>query len=149
MKRTLAVIVLVLAGFGVLADESAPKFERGGFTKKELNIYGQIVEEKSNGDKVDPSSTLVPVLEFESNVTLTQKPAVRNPDACNVEASISYVHLGSDVRVDTSIDNEVCAASHGNYTVKIKTLHDGEYEIQSFSEPRKRHEASHIRFTQY
>lgn len=148
MKRTFAVCLLISVVFGATADERAVKFERGGFSKKELKIYGSAVVEKSQGDKTE-SSIRAPVLNLELNFKLTHKTAVRNPDACNVDASISYIHVGSDVQVDTRIDNEVCAASHGNYTVKIKTVRNGEDHVQSFTESWERKNDSPVWITKF
>lgn len=148
MKRTFAVCLLISFVFAATADESAVKFERGGFSKKALKIYGSALVEESKGDKTE-SSIRSPVLNFELNFKVTQKTAVRNADACNVDASISYIHVGSDVKVDTRIDNEVCAASHGNYTVRIKTVRNGEDHVQSFTESWQRNNDSPVRITKF
>tara|TARA_Y100000310_G_scaffold337370_1_gene424277 strand:- start:1575 stop:2159 length:585 start_codon:yes stop_codon:yes gene_type:complete len=149
MKRVFTVCLLVSAGFGATADEPVAKFERGGFAKKEVKVYGMTVEETRKGDKDHSSSIQPPVLNLELQAKFTEKAAVGNPDACNVDASISYMHLGSDIQVDTTIDNEVCAASHGNYTIRIKTVRNGEDHIESITEPWERKNDSPITITKY
>lgn len=76
--------------------------------------------------------------------TLTLKPTLPEPD-CRAELSISYAQMHERIGVDLTVANDDCAASTGDYTLKVRTSNaDGEYRTRTFSERWLRHDAEPV-----
>ena len=66
--------------------------------------------------------------------TVTVAMAPRKPQ-CEAQVSISYVQMNTRVRVETTVENEGCAASSGDYALRLRTVDgDGEIETRTFAE---------------
>ena len=76
--------------------------------------------------------------------TFTLKPTLREPD-CHAEVSISYAQMHERISVDLTVANDDCAASAGDYTLKVRTSNaGGEYRTRTFAERWTRHDAEPI-----
>ena len=56
--------------------------------------------------------------------------------------SISYAQLNTQVHVETTVDHDGCAASGGDYEVRLRTVDvDGDVETRTFAESWSRTDA--------
>ena len=75
-------------------------------------------------------------------ITLALEP--RKPE-CEAGVSISYVQMNTQVRVETTVEHDGCAASGGDYEVRLRTMGgDGDIETQAFAESWSRTDAKPI-----
>ena len=66
--------------------------------------------------------------------SLTLAPS-RPADACDAEIEVSYLQMHEQIRIDTTIRNSDCAASSGEYVLKVRTANDnGEQRMREFAE---------------
>lgn len=69
---------------------------------------------------------------FTYSLTLPQSS---EPTACNAEVRISYLQMHERIRVDTTVTNDQCAASSGEYVLKVRTRNDeGRQRTREFAE---------------
>ena len=72
-------------------------------------------------------------------ITLALEP--RKPE-CEAGVSISYAQLNTQVSVETTVDHDGCAASGGDYEVRLRTVDvDGDVETRTFAESWSRTDA--------
>ena len=64
---------------------------------------------------------VLPKREMVIKRSLTLLPPERPSDACDAEFSISYAQMNDKVKVDTQIKNATCAASSGEYALRVRT----------------------------
>ena len=73
------------------------------------------------------------------------EPAVR---ACTAQVEISYSQMNDKVAVDTTLINEDCAASQGEYSVQLRTRDEsGNSSVLSFDETWSRESTADIEST--
>ena len=66
------------------------------------------------------------------------KPTLVGPE-CQAEVSISYVPMYDKVRVETTVEHDGCAASSGDYTLRVRTRGaDGETTTEDIDESWRR-----------
>ena len=81
-------------------------------------------------------------------ITLT--PTRRFVPECEAQVSISYTQMYDRVRVRTHVEHEGCAASSGDYTIRVRTASDdGETDTRSFEETWQRENAEPLAITSY
>ena len=79
-------------------------------------------------DKI-PAKTL----EFKKKMTLPPQEIKTTSGICEAHYRITYAQMNEQVKVETSIENKSCAASHGEYSLRIRTLSEtGEAITRSF-----------------
>ena len=72
------------------------------------------------------------------------KPTMVGPE-CQAQVSISYVPMYDKVRVETSVEHDGCAASSGDYTLRVRTRGtDGEVATQDIHESWRRTDAVRV-----
>ena len=81
--------------------------------------------------------------------TFTLQPTLPAPD-CHAELSISYAQMHERIGVDLTVANDDCAASAGDYTLKVRSSNaDGEYRTRTFEERWTRHDAEPVELRRY
>ena len=69
---------------------------------------------------------------FEKRVPVTLE---YNAGGCNAELHLEYFQKGTDAHVKTTLKNEECGASSGNYTLRVRyTDAKGEMDLVEFEE---------------
>ncbi len=116
MRGLQPILALLLVGV-VGGMHAAEKYERGGISKKTLKIYGVTVEEYQKRDLPEPP---MPKLNLDIDVAFETR-VIPLPNGCELEAAISYIDLVDQVQVDATIDNRTCAASYGEYAIRVHT----------------------------
>jgi hypothetical protein len=87
-------------------------------------------------------------LEFKTTVRLPSQ-SFEQPAACNARVSISYMQMNEKVRVDTTVVNEDCVVSTGDYTLFVRTIDEaGEAHTRNITESWVRKTAAPIELTQ-
>lgn len=87
-------------------------------------------------------------LEFKTIVRLPSQ-SFEQPDACNARVSISYMQMNQKVRIDTTVINEDCVVSGGDYTLFVRTIDEaGEAHTRNITESWARKTAAPIELTQ-
>ncbi len=87
---------------------------------------------------------------IEYDYKLTLAPTAPTGPSCRAEVSISYVQMYDKVRVDTTIDHDGCAASSGDYTLRMRTKDAaGEAHVDEFEESWQRDDAATVQTTRY
>ena len=72
------------------------------------------------------------------------KPTAVGPE-CQAQVSISYVPMYDKVRVETAVEHDGCAASSGNYTLRVRTRGtDGAVATQDIQESWRRTHAVRV-----
>lgn len=92
--------------------------------------------------------TKIPIgkVQFNRKYTLPAQPVHVVAGACEGHFAISYFQAGDQVKVDTEIKNDTCAASHGEFLLRIRTIDAvGESSTRSFSESWSRQEEGNVR----
>lgn len=80
--------------------------------------------------KLERSATV----EFKKIVKLPAQ-TIEQPNACDARVSISYMQMNEKVRVDTTIVNEDCVVSGGDYTLLVRTIDEaGESHMRNITE---------------
>ncbi len=79
---------------------------------------------------------------------ITLRPKGRSFD-CQAQVSISYAQLHDRIRVDATVENDGCAASSGDYTVRVRTIDDGEARTRTFAESWARQDAAPVKTRRY
>lgn len=75
-------------------------------------------------------------------VTLAMEPRQAQ---CEAQVSISYAQLNAQVHVETTVEHDGCAASSGDYELRLRTRNDdGEIETYTFAESWTRSEAEPV-----
>jgi len=88
-----------------------------------LSTEGNLREEQI------PGKTLV----FKKRMTLPAQELKNETGTCEAHYRISYAQMNDRVKVETSIENKSCAASHGQYSLRIRSiLETGETVTRSF-----------------
>lgn len=86
--------------------------------------------------------------EIIAKVTLT--PTQRFEPECEADVSISYMQMYDRVRVRTRVDHDGCAASSGDYVIRLRTASDdGATDTRSFDETWQRDDAAPLEITSY
>lgn len=94
--------------------------------------------------KLERSATV----EFKKTVKLPAQ-SFEQPDACNARVSISYMQMNQKVRIDTTVINEDCVVSGGDYTLFVRTIDEaGEAHTRNITESWARKTAAPIELTQ-
>ena len=76
--------------------------------------------------------------EFRHEYKIELKPTLVGPE-CQAEVSISYVPMYDKVRVETTVEHDGCAASSGDYTLRVRTRGaDGEITTEDIDESWRR-----------
>ena len=84
-------------------------------------------------------------IKYEYKLSLT--PTLTQP-ACRAEVSISYVPMYDKVRVETTVENDDCAASSGDYRLQLRTRgHDGEVLTEELNESWSRADVLRVETT--
>ena len=83
--------------------------------------------------------------------TLTLPPqSIEQPNSCDADLTISSTQMNDRIRIRAKIVNEDCAASSGDYTLRILTMNEeGETHLREFSESWSRQNDAPIELTQY
>ncbi len=89
-------------------------------------------------------------LEFKRKLKLPAQAVVNADNACEAEISISYAQRNDKVKVESEIRNDTCAASHGEYVVRMHTLNmQGESKTTAFPAQWSRLDAAPLHRTNY
>ncbi len=84
-------------------------------------------------------------IKYEYKLSLT--PTLTQP-ACRAEVSISYVPMYDKVRVETTVENDGCAASNGDYRLQVRTRGgDGDVLTEELNESWSRADALRVETT--
>jgi len=80
--------------------------------------------------------------EFEKAVPVAME---FNTGACKADLHLKYFQKGTDAHVETTLRNEECGASSGNYTVRVQYRDaTGGSKLVEFDETWKRNDASDV-----
>ena len=94
--------------------------------------------------KLERSATV----EFKKTVKLPAQ-TIERPGVCDARVSISYMQMNEKVRVDTTVVNEDCVVSAGDYTLLVRTIDEaGESHTRNITESWGRKTAAPIELTQ-
>jgi hypothetical protein len=114
------------------ANDRTEKFERGGFTKKVSKVSGKAT---GSVELTDTQEGKVVDHVIESEIEFNQVPTAQSPDACHAELAISYVRLGDQVEVETTVRVNDCTRSEGSYSIGVRsTLQNGEVARDNYHE---------------
>ena len=82
--------------------------------------------------------------EIRHDYKIELKPTLVGPE-CQARVSISYVPMYDKVRVETTVEHDGCAASSGDYTLRVRTRDtDGEVATQDILESWRRTDAVRV-----
>ena len=82
--------------------------------------------------------------EIRHDYKIELKPTLVGPE-CQARVSISYVPMYDKVRVETTVEHDGCAASSGDYTLRVRTRDtDGEVATQDIQESWRRTDAVRV-----
>jgi hypothetical protein len=74
-------------------------------------------------------------MEITRKLTLPAQPTNVGTSNCEAHFNTSYLQMNDQVKVVTTVKNEICGASHGVFTLRLRTLTEtGETLTRSFSE---------------
>jgi len=89
-------------------------------------------------------------MEIKRKIALPAQPMPVGIDACEAHFDISYAQMNDKVKVETSVRNDTCAASHGDFSLRIRTLaQTGKTLTRSFSESWSRPDKEGVLLTKY
>ena len=89
-------------------------------------------------------------LEVTRKITIPEQQLPQEAAACDAEFSISYWQVNDRVKVDASVENQACIASHGEFDLRIRTKDAaGEISTRSFTESWSRRSEGTIQLTRY
>ncbi len=75
---------------------------------------------------------------------------VEHPNSCDADLGISSTQMNDRIRIKARIVNKDCAASSGDYTLRILTMNEeGETHLREFPESWSRQNDAPIELTQY
>jgi len=84
-------------------------------------------------------------LEIEKRLVLPAQQSAQAANQCEAEFEISYYQANDRIKVEALIDNKTCAASHGEFLIRIKAVDEaGEMKTQSFPETWARSDESAV-----
>ena len=128
--------VLVAVSAALLA--SLPAFAASERTFKEVVFDG----EQKRRIEIDGA------IEYDYKLTLT--PTALEGTSCHAEVAISYVQMYDKVRVDTTIEHDDCAASGGDYTLRMRSIDAaGEARVDEFEESWQRDDAATVEIRRF
>jgi hypothetical protein len=130
------VAVSVLVWAAVLA--SLPAWGASERTFKDVVFDG----EQKRQIKIDGA------IEYDYKLTLT--PTVQGGPSCLAEVAISYVQMHDKVRVDTTIEHDDCAASGGDYTLRMRSTDaTGVAHVDEFEESWRRDDSAAVEIRRF
>ncbi len=115
------------------------KKDRRGVQEK-FGGFNKVVFEGKKEEKLDIGR------ELKWEYTTTFQPKMFEPE-CQADLSISYAQMYDKVRVDTTIRQDGCPASSGEYRIRMRTrAEDGEVNNHEFHESWSREEPGTLEF---
>lgn len=115
------------------------KKDRRGVQEK-FGGFNKVVFEGKKEEKLDIGR------ELKWEYTSTFQPKMFEPE-CQADLSISYAQMYDKVRVDTTIRQDGCPASSGEYRIRMRTrAEDGEVNNHEFHESWSREEPGTLEF---
>ena len=114
-------------------EEQEKKKDRRGVNEK-FGGFNKVIFEGKKEEKLDIGR------ELKWEYTTTFQPRMFEPE-CQADLSISYTQMYDKVRVDTTIRQDGCPASSGEYRIRMRTrAEDGEVNNLEFHETWSREE---------
>ena len=120
-------------------EEEDKKKDRRGVNEK-FGGFNKVVFEGKKEEKLDIGR------ELKWEYTTTFQPKMFQPE-CQADLSISYTQMYDKVRVDTTIRQDGCPASSGEYRIRMRTrAEDGAVNNHEFHESWSREEPGTLEF---
>lgn len=120
-------------------EEAEEKKDRRGVSEK-FGGFNKVVFEGKKEEKLDIGR------ELKWEYTTTFQPKMFEPE-CQADLSISYTQMYDKVRVDTTIRQDGCPASSGEYRIRMRIrAEDGEVNNLEFHESWAREEPGTLEF---
>ena len=105
-----------------------------------LSAEDNMLEKKIPGKK----------MEIKRKLTLPAQTQKLGAAQCEAHFNTSYLQMNDQVKVETTVKNDTCGASHGVFSIRLRTLGPtGEPLTQSFSEAWSRHNKETALVTSY
>ena len=87
-------------------------------------------------------------IQFTRKIALPTQTSPRTSAFCEAYFEISYFQADDQIRVNTEIKNDTCAASYGDYSLRVRTIdRSGESLTRTFFESWTRQEEGTVRIT--
>lgn len=110
----------------VKEEEEKKKDHRG--VNEKFGGFNKVVFEGKKEEKLDIGR------ELKWEYTTTFQPKMFEPE-CQADLAISYTQMYDKVRIDTTIRNDGCPASSGDYRIRLRTrAEDGQINNHEFQE---------------
>ena len=120
-------------------EEQEQKKDRRGVNEK-FGGFNKVIFEGKKEEKLDIGR------ELKWEYTTTFQPRMFEPE-CQADLAISYTQMYDKVRVDTTIRQDGCPASSGEYRIRMRTrAEDGEVNNLEFHETWSREEPGTLEF---
>ena len=120
-----------------IEEEQEKKKDRRGVNEK-FGGFNKVVFEGKKEETLDIGR------ELKWEYTTTFQPKTFQPE-CQADLSISYAQMYDKVRIDTTIRQDGCPASNGDYRIRLRTrAEDGAINNHEFQESWSRAEAGTI-----
>lgn len=88
--------------------------------------------------------------QIKRSLTLPEQSATLKDGACEAHFNISYMQMHDQVKVETSVRNTTCAASRGDYALRIRTVSEsGDGQTRSIDTSWSRADEQDLVTTQY